>query len=1332
MKRILNTLLTALLIGSFLVALPLTMVIALDTGVTYPGNAANNDRDGKEAWTATSSCLSDNGNYAYCVIPSSTYSDWLYPYSFGFAIPSFATIIGVKVEVGQKADTLNTISDSAVYLYNGTANIGDNKANASYWPKSEATQTYGNATDLWGAVLTPAIVNDSGFGVRISAQNGNLTSPKLAQVDFVRITIYYTTPTIPEVETLPASSITYNSARINGNITDDGDDTCEARFRWLKSADEPDPPWLNNFTNRIKLTTDQTDIDGDLTNFPILLYLSTSSGRNAEDLSFIFDELTADDSRKKIAVTKSDGLTQCYVEIEKWDDANEKAWLWTNGPSVNGTSDTDFWFYYDADATNNTAYVGDINDAAAANVWDSNFKAVYHMRDGASTSAVYDSTGNNYDGTKAGAGEPAVTTDANGKIDGAQDFDGANDTISTSDFYGASISVECWMNMDVVADYKSFIAKDDVATNREYDLTLDTSKPVFFVWNATEIGYRRGTTTITSGTYRHIVGTYDGSTIKVYLNGAEETYDVSDTVSGSLKDGTQVVTLGSKVGASPNYLNGKVDEVRISNTTRSAAWIKATYETSRDNLLDWGTEENDPWTYTSWQNSLETGDTFYEDITGLDPVTEYAYQAQARNDAGESNWTASAYFTTCPAAPTNVSASDGTYTDKVVINWTKSTGATGYKVYRGAVLVDTLGDVATYNDTGADAGIITPGTASATDGVHTDKVVLSLSGESVSNGTAHNYTVKAFNGSGDSPASSPDSGYRTMGSLTYQWMVSAADSDAAYSNIGGGTTDPYDYTGAPAGTLTPGTGDASDGNSTLHTILTLSGQSVSDGAGRYYKCTLSATGAADQNSTSDRGYRTTGALTYQWLISAADSDDTYSNLAGATSASHNDTTAPAPTINGGNATASDGTSSTIVTLDLANHNATEGDGRHYLCSLSATGTADQNSTSNRGYRGTTSLVLQWFMSLADSDADYSEIGGGTTNPYNDTGGVAAPDGRYYQCMVNMTGATSQNSTSDRGYMITIVAPTVTAQAADNITGSSADLHGNITDTGYGNPATRGFEWGTSTGNYTSNWTEAGNFTAGTFSHTIFNLTAGLQYFWRAFAINSGGRGDSAELNFTTLLLPGPPLNFTITQTGSDSISINWTLGINADGTEIRVSTTGYPGDVTGGFLVYNGTGTGVSINGLNLDMNTYYYRAWSWNTYGYSIDYAEGHIGGASMEMLVFGILPLGLLGLFLWKRLALLAYGSAVTWGLFGFFAFQTSTSPSPAQIQDIYMALFWVCIAFVITMMFLPLVMREKKEPEELYVDELDTDLEKTGQKKREQSKKQGSSKFAANGKM
>ncbi|PIP63967.1 hypothetical protein COW96_05175, partial [Candidatus Roizmanbacteria bacterium CG22_combo_CG10-13_8_21_14_all_33_16] len=40
--------------------------------------------------------------------------------------------------------------------------------------------------------------------------------------------------------------------------------------------------------------------------------------------------------------------------------------------------------------------------------------------------------------------------------------------------------------------------------------------------------------------------------------------------------------------------NGLIDEVRIYNQTKSEAWIKATYETERDHLLAFGSEESNP------------------------------------------------------------------------------------------------------------------------------------------------------------------------------------------------------------------------------------------------------------------------------------------------------------------------------------------------------------------------------------------------------------------------------------------------------------------------------------------------------------------------------------------------------------------------------------------------------------------------------------------------------------------------------------------------------------------------------------------------------------------
>ena len=40
------------------------------------------------------------------------------------------------------------------------------------------------------------------------------------------------------------------------------------------------------------------------------------------DISFIFDELLNNTNRFKIAVTSSDGVTECFVEIEEGIDSS--------------------------------------------------------------------------------------------------------------------------------------------------------------------------------------------------------------------------------------------------------------------------------------------------------------------------------------------------------------------------------------------------------------------------------------------------------------------------------------------------------------------------------------------------------------------------------------------------------------------------------------------------------------------------------------------------------------------------------------------------------------------------------------------------------------------------------------------------------------------------------------------------------------------------------------------------------------------------------------------------------------------------------------------------
>ncbi|GAI68129.1 unnamed protein product, partial [marine sediment metagenome] len=261
-----------------------------------------------------------------------------------------------------------------------------------------------------------------------------------------------------------------------------------------------------------------------------------------------------------------------------------------------------------------------------------------------------------------------------------------------------------------------------------------------------------------------------------------------------------------------------------------------------------------------------------------------------------------------------------------------------------------LGDVATFDDFGAGAPSITKGTVTATDGTYTDKVRLDASGYGTNNGATHTYKVRARNAAGESGDSGTNTGYRKPGTLYRQWQKSAADSDASYSDISGATSDPYDYTGAPAPTVTPGTASASDGTYTGYVRLTLSGESANVGAGRYYRAKYTAAGCTTQYTSGNRGYRGVGSLTRQWYRSAGDSDASYSLLSGATTDPYNDTGAPAPTITPGAAAASDGLYATHVALSLSGQSANIGAGRYYKCLVSATGAASQYSTANRGYR----------------------------------------------------------------------------------------------------------------------------------------------------------------------------------------------------------------------------------------------------------------------------------------------------------------------------------------------------------------------------------------------
>jgi hypothetical protein len=346
--------------------------------------------------------------------------------------------------------------------------------------------------------------------------------------------------------------------------------------------------WLQGWGRRVRLNIDSNDIDENLTDFPVLIYLSSSSGRNDDNLSFVFDEIQSESDRKKIALTTSDGETQCYAEIERWNATSEEAWLWVRVPSISDSSNTELYLYYDSDHADNTVYVGDPNSAPAEAVWGNDFRLVTHMRDDPDTSHVRDSTGYDNDGTKTAAGEPVVTT--SGNISDAQVFDGSDDYVdlgsdTSLDLRTTDFTVEAWI----------------------YPTTQTVIWPTFYVIGVWELSFGIGQdnntdkleavvddsvsyasdSNVTYNEWNYVVLSWNGSHYNFYIDGETD---------GSRSGSSYPDTGTTYIGGTPPFenkgcFNGTIDEVRTSNTSRSTPWIKASYESGIESLVDYEEEE---------------------------------------------------------------------------------------------------------------------------------------------------------------------------------------------------------------------------------------------------------------------------------------------------------------------------------------------------------------------------------------------------------------------------------------------------------------------------------------------------------------------------------------------------------------------------------------------------------------------------------------------------------------------------------------------------------------------------------------------------------------------
>ena len=192
------------------------------------------------------------------------------------------------------------------------------------------------------------------------------------------------------------------------------------------------------------------------------------------------------------------------------------------------------------------------------------------------------------------------------------DFDGVNDYVNIANITESqgidSLSVSAWVKPAAELT-NMIIAKHAGGTSGSWYLAIPSADTFrFVILNASSTRVEHDVSyTITLGQWYHLVGVYNGTDIKLYINGVET--GVASSQTGLIK----TVTTSVRIGTYQNnawFFQGNIDEVALFDTDLSGAEASAIYNSGVPTDLS---GESDLIGY--WRNGDPNGTAAFPTIT---------------------------------------------------------------------------------------------------------------------------------------------------------------------------------------------------------------------------------------------------------------------------------------------------------------------------------------------------------------------------------------------------------------------------------------------------------------------------------------------------------------------------------------------------------------------------------------------------------------------------------------------------------------------------------------------------------------------------------------------
>ena len=188
-----------------------------------------------------------------------------------------------------------------------------------------------------------------------------------------------------------------------------------------------------------------------------------------------------------------------------------------------------------------------------------------------------DESGNQNHGVVFGA---SLTEDRYGNPNSAFYFDGVDDYIEIADDelldLTAPFSIVTWVKTPFTPNEKVIIGKGE---ELPYTIGIRLDRYWFKTGNVSQSFINMSSTTVPNDSWKLLVGTYDGSTMRFYVDGILE---AEEPLTAQLANDNNPLNIGRRpLNIGSSYVEGKIDDIRIYDNALSTQEISELYQSEK-------------------------------------------------------------------------------------------------------------------------------------------------------------------------------------------------------------------------------------------------------------------------------------------------------------------------------------------------------------------------------------------------------------------------------------------------------------------------------------------------------------------------------------------------------------------------------------------------------------------------------------------------------------------------------------------------------------------------------------------------------------------------------